>query len=256
MSRRAVVWAGWIAALGLAPAGARADGPGCGGYISVPAAQATYYTVSAPECSLPVSPGDFVTAVATPDFQDSAACGRCLDVTGPLGSVLVRVVDSCPSCAAGDLDLGADAFAQIAKPSDGIAAISYVSTECPVVGPIGVYFSMTSNPYYAQVQIRNHRYEVASVEAYTGSAWVDLPRSPDDYFVYNRGSVVPDPIDLRVTDIHGDTLSESGIPFRADTEYAGTGQFALCPEPAAAAGAALALATTLLCRRMRVVAGR
>jgi expansin len=254
--RAAVAGAGLLMFVALSPARADADDASCAGYVSVSTAQATWYSVVAPECSLPVAPGDFVTAVATQDFQGSAACGRCLEVAGPLGSVLVRIVDECLSCPAGNLDLGADAFAQIADLGDGIAAISYRSTECPVAGPIHVYFSAQSDPDYAQVQIRNHRYGIASVEAYSGAAWVDLPRSLDNYFEFDRGIPVPDPIDLRITDIHGDVLDEPGLSFLPGIEIAGTHQFAACPEPAAATGATAAIATAAACRRMRAAARR
>ena len=236
----------------LLPASAIGDGPTCAGYLQVPAAQATWYTVGSPQCSLPVAPGDFVTAIAAADFAGSAACGRCLQVTGPLGSVLVQVVDQCPSCAAGHLDLGADAFAAIAVPADGIADISYESTECPVVGPIHIYFSPASNPYYAQVQIRNPRYGVKSVEAYADSSWVSLPRTADDYFEFNRLELVPNPLDLRVTDIHDDVLVESSVPVAADSEVTGSGQFTPCPEPDRLAGATAWLATAILCHRRRI----
>jgi len=240
----------------LLPANAVGDGPTCAGYLQVPAAQATWYTVGSPQCSLPVAPGDFVTAVAAPDFQGSGACGRCLQVTGPLGSVLVLVVDQCPGCVAGHLDLGADAFAQVAAPTDGIADISYESTECPVVGPIHIYFSPAGNPYYAQVQIRNHRYGVKSVEAYADGSWVSLPRTADNYFEFNRSELVPNPLDLRVTDIHDDVLVESGVHVAANSEVTGSGQFTPCPEPHPVASATALLATASLCHRRRIARKR
>jgi len=245
----ALAAAGWL--LG-APA-ASAEDPSCPGHVSVPSAQATYYVSGSPNaCSLPVAPGEYFAAAATPEFAGSTACGRCLDVTGPLGSVLVRVVDECPGCGAGDLDLSPEAFAQIADPVDGIAAISYQSIECPVSGPIRIYFSMASTPDYAQVQIRNHLDPVVSVEAHQGGLWVALPRSPDNYFLFDMPpDPVPNPIDLRITDLYGAVLVDSGVPFAANTELAGPGQFAPCPEPGSGAAAMLATAALGFGRRAR-----
>src|SRR5436190_320246 len=51
---------------------------------------------------------DFASPVAAAnpvDYAGSKLCGSWVHVTGPLGSVDVRIVDLCPSCAAGDLDL-------------------------------------------------------------------------------------------------------------------------------------------------------
>src|SRR5262245_39260780 len=55
--------------------------------------------------------GSLVAAANPVDYANSKLCGSYVHVTGPLGSVDVRIVDLCPSCAAGDLDLNAAAFA-------------------------------------------------------------------------------------------------------------------------------------------------
>jgi len=73
------------------------SGQGDGTYYS--------YTPGSGRCSLE---GDdtapMVAAMNPVDFVASGICGRWVRVTGPLGSVDVRIVDECPICAVGDID--------------------------------------------------------------------------------------------------------------------------------------------------------
>ncbi|KAI9227439.1 MAG: hypothetical protein DHS80DRAFT_17165, partial [Piptocephalis tieghemiana] len=57
-------------------------------------------------------------------------CFRCLLVTGPLGSVKVRVVDECPTCNTGALDLSPAAFREIGLEIDGRIPVGWEETEC------------------------------------------------------------------------------------------------------------------------------
>jgi len=231
---------------------ARAEGAACPGHVALHDSQATFYSSISPDaCGLPVAPGAFVTAVASADFAGSAVCGRCLRVFGPLGSVVVQVTDECPGCAAGDLDLGADAFAQIGNPADGVIAISSESTECDVAGPIAFFFDAGSTPYYLALQVRNTRYAVASVELDTGSGWVALPRDPYNRFAQSFATPLSSPLDLRVSDVQGESLDELGVAYTIGGQVDGTGQFAVCPEPSADACAAVALAALLAGLRTR-----
>jgi len=49
----------------------------------------------------------------------SPVCGACLNVTGPKGTVKVKMVDRCQGCSSGDLDLSTAAFDEIADQSTG-----------------------------------------------------------------------------------------------------------------------------------------
>ncbi|KAI9592343.1 RlpA-like double-psi beta-barrel-protein domain-containing protein-containing protein, partial [Syncephalis fuscata] len=51
--------------------------------------------------------------------EKSPTCGRCVEVTGPLGKVVVKIVDMCSSCNSGHVDLSPVAFEKVAKKSAG-----------------------------------------------------------------------------------------------------------------------------------------
>jgi expansin (peptidoglycan-binding protein) len=66
-------------------------------------------------CSLPAAPADrLYVALGPSEYSAGAACGGHLDVTGPRGKVRVLIMDQCPECQPGHLDLSKEAFARIA----------------------------------------------------------------------------------------------------------------------------------------------
>ncbi|KAI9592339.1 RlpA-like double-psi beta-barrel-protein domain-containing protein-containing protein [Syncephalis fuscata] len=98
----------------------------------------TYYTPSNDACSgVSSSKNDMVAALGESDFgsdkntEDSSVCGRCAKVTGPLGSVVVKIVDKCESCNSGHIDLSPAAFAKVAKKKDGKLAAKWSFVDCP-----------------------------------------------------------------------------------------------------------------------------
>ena len=75
---------------------------------------ATHYVLAGlPNCSYPSPPAnDLFVALSPSEYAGAAACGGYLTVTGPDGSVTVQVIDQCPECAAGHIDLSEPAFAE------------------------------------------------------------------------------------------------------------------------------------------------
>jgi expansin (peptidoglycan-binding protein) len=190
----------------------------------------TYYDADGTgACSFDASPNDLlVAAMNAPDYANAAWCGACLEVTGPMGTVTVRVVDECPGCMHGDLDLSPQAFQMIAPLSAGRVSIMWHEVACNVSGPIAYHFKDGSNPYWTAIQIRNHRYPIAKVEAMVGSAYQDISRVDYNYFVETSG-LGAGPYALRVTDTRGHVLSDSNVPLGANTTTNGAAQFAACP---------------------------
>jgi expansin (peptidoglycan-binding protein) len=191
--------------------------------------EGTYYDADGTgACSFDASPDDLmVAAINAPDFADAAWCGACLEVTGPMGSVTVRVVDECPGCAHGDLDLSPQAFEKLAPLSAGRISIMWHEVACNVSGPIAYHFKDGANAYWTALQIRNHRYPIAKVEAMAGSAYEDIPRVDYNYFVDASG-LGPGPYTLRVTDTRGHVLDDTGVPLGDDATRQGTAQFPAC----------------------------
>ena len=219
--------------------------------------EATFYDAFHQQnaCALPISPEQYVVAVAAAAFDGSAVCGRCLGITGPLGSIVARITDYCVGSGCLDLDLSPNAFAAIGNPIDGIIPVSWESVSCDVAGPVAFYFDPGSNDFYAKIQVRNHRYGIAAMAlAEPGQPFVTLDRSSDNAFeFFPIGGAITDPLTLRVSDLHGAILESRDIAFTPGTLVDGTGQFPFCPEPGSALGAAVGVGalSVLAARRTR-----
>jgi expansin (peptidoglycan-binding protein) len=221
------VWA--AAALLSLPAGQSA--PYCPASLGWTAGVATYYNADGSgACMFDPSTDLMVTAVAAPDWAGSAQCGRCLEVVGPEAQAVVRVVDQCPECPSGHLDLSAEAFDLIADPLLGAVPISFRPVPCPVIGNVAIKQNDGANQWWFAVQIRNHRYAIASVELrQAGStSWQTMARQDYNYFLLTSGSGILFPVTLRVTDMYQHQLVETVASLNPGAETPGIGQFSLC----------------------------
>lgn len=191
----------------------------------------TYAYTSGGACTRdPIPAGTLVGAINAPQYYGSIMCGAYLSVTGPSGTAQVLIVDLCPSCPAGDLDLDTPAFQAVTGATDGRYPITWRLVSPPLSGPIGYRFQ-GSNPYYIKVQVINHRNPVYSVDLDTGAGgFVPLSRTADGFF-QKAFSSPQGALTLRVTDIYSNTLIDSGIPIASDSQqvFPGHAQFPAAP---------------------------
>jgi expansin (peptidoglycan-binding protein) len=194
------------------------------------AGEATYYSADGTgNCSFAADPTKMVAAINGPDYANAAWCGACLEVTGPSGTVVVRVVDQCPGCAKGDLDLSREAFERISPLSAGRVNISWREVACEVSGSIRYQFKDGSSQYWTGIQIRNHRYPIATLEARDANgAYKAITRLDYNYFVDTDG-LGPGPYTLRVTSTRGQVIEDTNIAVGDNVERAGITQFPACP---------------------------
>ncbi|MCX5746992.1 MAG: expansin EXLX1 family cellulose-binding protein [Proteobacteria bacterium] len=193
--------------------------------------EATYYNADGSgNCSFDASPNDLmVAAMNAPDYDHAAWCGGCVEVTGPAGVVTVRIVDQCPGCQAGDLDLSREAFARIAALSAGRVPITWHEVACDVTGPIAYQHKDGTSQYYTAIQVRNHRYPIATLEAQDAAgAWTALPRADYNYFIPTT-PLGPGPYAFRAHDVRGHVLEDLAIPLVPGAAQPGAAQFPTCP---------------------------
>jgi expansin (peptidoglycan-binding protein) len=217
----------------VAACGSGTSGDDTGSCDSVPpdeSGDGTYYDATgAGNCGFDPSPNDLmVAAMNHPDYGTADWCGGCLSVTGPNGTVTVRVVDQCPECLHGDLDLSPQAFAVLSPLSAGRIPITWHEVACDVTGPIDYHFKDGANAYWTAIQIRNHRYPIAKLEAMQGGGYVSIPRVDYNYFVQDTG-LGNGPYALRVTDTRGHVVSDTGIELGNNVTRSGASQFPSCP---------------------------
>jgi expansin (peptidoglycan-binding protein) len=189
---------------------------------------ATYYSATGEgACSFAPSPEDLmVAAMNAEEYENAAACGSYVQVSGPQGAITVRIVDLCPECKAGHLDLSQEAFGRIADPVQGVVPITWQVVSPALSGPIRYHFKEGSNPWWTAVQIRNHRNPIAKLEYFTPDGhWVPVRRTSYNYFVQTNPGMGPGPYSFRVTDRYGNLLVDTGLPHVENGSVNGVSQF-------------------------------
>ena len=183
-----------------------------GGQVS---GEATHY-VLAPgtgNCSYPGLPaGQLYVALSPAEYGSAAACGSYVTVTGPHGSVTAEVVDQCPPCQAGHVNLGEPAFARIAPLAAGLVPVTYhTMVDPPLSGPLSFLVKTGSSAYWLALLVIGAGNAVTSVRV--GSAMhpaQQLARASYNYWLAPAG-MGAGPFTVQVTDSAGHQVTVSGI---------------------------------------------
>ncbi|MCX5001389.1 RlpA-like double-psi beta-barrel domain-containing protein [Streptomyces sp. NBC_00638] len=177
-------------------------------------------------CSFGPSDDVMTAAMNHTDYETSKACGAYVLVRAADGaSVTVRITNECPlPCAPGQLDLSAQAFAELASPSAGRIPITWKLLSPSVSDTIAVRYKTGSSRWWCAIQVIGHRNPVARLELRTADGWRRLPRTDYNYFLAEDGAGCGGTI--RITDIYGERLTVGGIAVRPDTVQPTRLQFA------------------------------
>lgn len=175
-------------------------------------------------CTLPVEEDDFYHAAMNEiQYDDGNACGACVKIFGPNYSITLKIVDRCPECLPGDIDLSEQAFAQIANPIDGRVPISWYYVPCPDSKTISIAYHESMNPYFFRAQIRNHRYAIKELAFRNASGnYISIDRENYNAFVY-AGGIDEDksqygPYAFKITSIHDQEIEVENVAFTEDGE--------------------------------------
>lgn len=129
--------------------------------------------------------------------DQSAGCGVCLAAnylgtgsgdTPPPDNFTALVVDQCPGCDSGDLDLANNN-------GDGRWDISWQAIDCPVGNDKLAYLLQGSNPFYIKLGIRNHRIAVKAlqIKSKSNAPFITATRTSDNFFTCNT---CPEPLEF------------------------------------------------------------
>ena len=176
--------------------------------------QASYYSGPAATgaCGLVDVTSDLFVAINEEQFTESAACGAWLRVTGPDGTVVVPVVDSCPAgepCGTSpNLDLSEAAFDAVADPTLGVVDVSWEVVDPGDIGDLVVLVDPGASEYYLSIRISNTRAMIDTVELLVGPTWELMQRQPWNAFTYvPSASPVYGPLSIRITGQTGEVLT-------------------------------------------------
>lgn len=203
--------------------------------------KATFYDMGGGtgNCSLPSLPSDdLFVALGKSEYSDAAACGTYLDVTGPKGKVRVKVVDSCPECAPGHIDLSRTAFKKIANEVDGIVPIKYRTVQNPPTpAAISVRMKEGSSQYWFAAVLDHHGNQLTSVKVANGNgAFRSAKRFDYNYWIIEGGAGAG-PFKIKVSDVYGRSATLTNIKMSPGTtqktsaRLSGSGSGGAAPAP-------------------------
>ncbi|MBG0814581.1 expansin EXLX1 family cellulose-binding protein [Planomonospora sp. ID82291] len=177
--------------------------------------KATFYELQpgAGNCSYPSPPADGLYAALSPgEYAAAASCGGYLNVTGPKGSVRVKVVDQCPECPAGHIDLSRTAFTRVAGSGRGTARVVYRPVRDPRIGrPLSFRVKEGSSRWWLALLVIDHGNPLVSVEVKTaGGAWRRLVRADHNHWIAASGAG-RGPFAVRVTDTRGHRVTAGRV---------------------------------------------
>lgn len=157
-------------------------------------------------------------------YGNATWCGGCVEVQGPLGSVVARVVDSCPDCGPDHLDMSPQAFEKVARLVDGRVQIRWRFVSCPVEGPISYRMKEGSSQWWTALQVRNHRVPLKRLEWLRQGSWVEAPRQDYNYFVEAKG-MGEGALRVRVISWDNQFLEDTLPGAQPEALFQGQGQF-------------------------------
>ena len=187
--------------------------------------EGTYYTFAdgGGNCGFPPTPNDLlVGAMNHTDFAASAVCGSCVNLTGPKGTIKIRIVESVPRMQTGRHRSLADGVRSHGRARAWAREeINWHYISCQSMGPVIYHFKDGSNAFWTAVQMRNHRYAGQVVRLQSEGRLVkDVPRLDYNYFV-DAGGMGPGPYTFRVTDVYNHVIEDTGIALKDNADSPG-----------------------------------
>jgi expansin (peptidoglycan-binding protein) len=176
---------------------------------------ATHYVLQGGggNCSYPGPPANGLFVALSPsEYDNAAACGGYMTVTGPDGSVTVQVIDQCPPCATGHIDLSEPAFAELAPLSAGLINVHYQYLVDPALpGPVTMEVKQGSSQYWLALLADNTGNPLASVQVETASGgWLSLAHANYNYWIAQSGAG-SGPFTVRLTDTQGHQVTVHNV---------------------------------------------
>ncbi|KAF5663926.1 Expansin 2 [Fusarium circinatum] len=165
------------------------------------------------------------TAFSGQKWDNAANCGACIEVTGPSGTIKAMIVDKCPECDPGHLDLFPDAFKAVGG-TDGIVKTSYKFVECGITTPLVLHNKEGTSANWFSIQVVNANEPVKSVQVSTdgGSTWKSTERKDYNFFE-NPAGFGKTSVDVKVTSSTGKSVVVKNVGVTAGAQYKASSNF-------------------------------
>ena len=169
------------------------------------------------------------------DWNESAVCGSCVEITNGGKKLVVQITDECPDvapnsqwCFKGSHHIDLNNAANDALGAGNNPAVTWKYVNCTPTGNIKYYFDQGTKQYYLAVTPMNVRNVVAKMEVQVGGKWTVMPHSAHNTYVLDGVDYGTAPLNFRTTDVYNHVVVETVAP-AANKVVDGTKQFAACP---------------------------
>ncbi|KAF5643247.1 Expansin 2 [Fusarium sp. NRRL 52700] len=165
------------------------------------------------------------TAFSGQKWDNAANCGACIEVTGPSGTIKAMIVDKCPECDPGHLDLFPNAFKAVGG-TDGIVKTSYKFVECGITTPLVLHNKEGTSANWFSIQVVNANEPVKSVQVSTdgGRTWKSTERKDYNFFE-NPAGFGKTSVDVKVTSSTGKSVVVKKVGVTAGAQYKASSNF-------------------------------
>ncbi|MCH2108649.1 MAG: hypothetical protein MK135_04935 [Polyangiaceae bacterium] len=178
--------------------------------------------------------GQYFAAINTSDYDASASCGACVEITRVEtgASVVATVVDECPidsnpKCVKGHIDLSKAAFLELGEEVEGYLGqragrdtIEWKFVPCAPAEPVSLRLKEPDNAYWNEVVVEQSQYPVALLEVKVGDQWRTATRGAYNYFRPPNGEMGTAPYQVKETDMNG-TVIETELTLSAGRQSTG-----------------------------------
>ncbi|CAG5091310.1 Oidioi.mRNA.OKI2018_I69.PAR.g12962.t2.cds [Oikopleura dioica] len=164
----------------------------------------------------------YFVALPKPMWEKGANCGRCVEIDCTAGNVgtncdagkttVAMVVDSCPECHEGDLDLSNAAWDKVSgNAGHSRFKANWKFIECPdrfmMKDTFEFHIKEGSSKWWLAVMPLNHKHKMKSIEIKKGDgAWKSMEFGTIDSF-YWKGAPQVDSFELRFTLVTGQSIT-------------------------------------------------
>ncbi|EON99733.1 putative extracellular cellulase protein [Phaeoacremonium minimum UCRPA7] len=136
------------------------------------------------------------------------------------------IVDQCPECDEGHLDLFQNAFAELGDISAGIISTSYTFVPCGITSPLVLHNKSGTSAYWFSMQVVNANEPVEKLEVSTdgGATWQGTTRAEYNFFENSSGFGTTS-VNVRVTSTGGKVITVNDVTVASDSQVTAGSNF-------------------------------
>ena len=196
----------------------------------------THYTLatSMVACHYPTSSlPQYYGAMNEYDWNNSAVCGACVEITNGGKKLVVQITDECPYkgneqwCFQGSHHIDLNNAANDALGAGSNPAVTWKFVSCTTQGNLKFYFDSAVQQYYLAVTPMNHANPLAKVEVKKNGAFTALTHTNYNTYELKDGAGTG-MLTFRLTDIYNHVVTDT-VQMTANQIVNGNVQFATCP---------------------------